>query len=307
MVTLQNFICQSIPKAVLFDNQQVESLPGPASPAPINIAPVLPVSPDVPSAINNQMAPRRYVHQAPINNVTELPTTPNVSSTTSNQMVSVGVPHTSPINNTPGLPIAPNVSSVARHPIASVNTPLPAPMNIAPPWPTASNVSGTVGYQMAPPGPPIVSQQNPALNRSQYMMIPVYQHPTINVLSALPRVMRAVECSVCKTKTLTDDYTYVDCRNPDCQRRICLLDNCFQGFSKSNLRNLGSHQYNKHLKNANPFQCYSCKAPKLRGRTDVEIDTCNVCGIDWCLVGNCTYENPTSGIRIHIGLKHNYD
>ena len=278
---------------MLSNNQQMESLTGPASSAP-----ALPLSPDVTSTINSQIEPTGSPHLTSIDEALSLSMAFIESTTTRSQRTPSKALNTPSIDSTSGLPIALNASNTTRGQVAPVNAPLPAPNNIAPPWPTASNMSGAVGYQIAPPRPPIVRQQNPVLSGPQYMMRPV-----ILPLSALPRLMRAVECKDCKTKTLTDAYTYVDCSNPYCDRRICLLDNCFKGVS--DLKNFGTHQYTEHLAQANPFQCYSCKAPKQRGRPYVATDTCSVCGVNWCLVGNCTYETPSSGIKFHIGIKHN--
>ena len=277
----------------------MESLTEPASPAP-----ALPLSPDVPSTINSQIEPIGSPHPASIDEALSLSLAFIESNTTRSQRTPAKAPNAPSTNGKSGLPIAPKLSNMTRGQIAPVNTPLPAQVNIAPAWPITSNASGAVRYQMAPPRPAVVPQQYPASIGPQYMMRPVYPNPRMILPSSvLPRLMRAVECSVCRTKTLTDAYNYVDCSNPNCNRRICLLDNCFKGVLR--LWDFTTHQNREHLANANPFQCYSCKAPKQRGRPDVATDTCSVCGVNWCLVGNCTYETPTSGIHSHIGLKHN--
>ena len=338
---------------MLPNNQQVESLTGPAGPAP-----ALPLSPDMPSTINSQIEPTGSPHltsidealslsiafiassttsdqmtpakapttppisyelglpiaanvpsqtlgqiepiytpvPAPMDISPDLPAEPNVPSTTRGQIAPVNAPLQAPINTAPAWPITSNVPSTTKCSIAPANAPLPVPITIASPLPIASNVTNAVRSQTTAANPPIVLQQNPASIRPQYLMI--------ILPSALPRVMRAVECKSCKTKTQTDAYTYVDCSNPQCDRRICLLDNCFQAITRLRADDLVQHQYHQHLVNANLFQCYSCKAPKQRGRKDVETDTCSVCGVKWCLVGNYTYETPGPRIRRHITTKH---
>ena len=236
-------------------------------------------------------------------------------------------PHTSTNSYGPTFSNAPNMSSMARHPIASVNSPLPAPINISSAWPTAS---GTVGYQMAPPRPPTIAQTLPTAynvpGAVQYQMaqatanaVPqqnifpfiqqpqiaqMYPRPMIALPPALPRVMRIVECRLCKTKIQTNGYTYVECSNPNCIGRICLLDNCCLTFADRGCGNLAKHQNREHFRNANPYQCLSCKAPKPRGNPNVNTASCPVCNVNWCLVGNCTFETPFDGIKTHLGRKH---
>ena len=238
-----------------------------------------------------------------------------------------GQPHTSTKNDALSI-----VSSTTRSQMAPVNAPLPAPINISPAWPIASNVSGAVGYQMAParaPLPPptnaqalptaytmpsavryqmtsatVIPQQKIFPFIQQRPMVPAYPRLIVPLPLALPRVMRVVECRFCNTKTQTDAYTYVDCSNPDCDGRICLLDNCFRIFSKQKRVYLVRHQNTTHCHNANLFQCYSCKAPKPRGNPNIDTDSCPVCKVNWCLIKNCTFETPFATIQDHWNLKH---
>ena len=251
LYALQNYICQSILTSVLSNNHQLGSSTGPASLEPI--APAMPVSPNVPSTINRQIAPVEAPHLA----------TTNIA--TRNQIAPAKVLNTPSIDCTPGLTIAPNVFSLTRCQIAPVKAPHTPILHNVQGLPTAPNVTVAVEYELAPARPPTPKglQQNPDSIGQHYLMTPAYSYPKLP--STLPRKMRTVECSVCKTKSQTDEYTYVDCSNPNCYRRICLLDDCFQRISKLHSHGFVAHQYRKHLKNANPYKCYSCKAPKHRG------------------------------------------
>ena len=239
-------------------------------------------------------------------------------------------PHTSTNNYGPAFSSVPNMSNTTIYPIRPVNSPHTAPINISPAWPTASNVSGTVGYQMAPPRPPTnaqtlptvynvpgavgyqmapatanaVPQQNIFSFIQQPQMAQMYPRPMIALPPALPRVMRIVECKLCKTKIQTNEYTYVECSNPNCIGRICLLDNCCLSFADRGWGSLAKHQSRKHFINANPNQCLSCKAPKPRGNPNVNTASCPVCNVNWCLVGNCTFETSFKSINYHFGRKH---
>ena len=204
------------------------------------------------------------------------------------------VPLPPPTYGAKGWSVAPSAPGMIRNPIAPGRGPSPAPA-----LPIAYNLPNIVGYRFAPAAATVGPQQNLASAVKQSAMAPVNPNPTKNLPSALPRVMRTVECSVCRTKTQTDAYTYVDCSNPDCRRRICLLDNCLQS-----LLDITQHQRNQHFKSANPFQCLSCKAPKSRGIPKVNYAQCPVCGVTWCLVGNCTFETRLNVIYQHISHKH---
>ena len=105
-----------------------------------------------------------------------------------------------------------------------------------------------------------------------------------------PRIAKckpSFTCRRCHTKTQTDKYTYIDCSNSDCNSKICLLDNGFKNILPQSPESLVSHQYATHLINANPHQCYLCKTPKHQRYPDTETALCTVCGVNWCLVGNC--------------------
>ena len=179
----------------------------------------------------------------------------------------------------------------------------PVPMHKAPYVAMAPNVSSTMEYQWVPAT--TTTQQDTASALQQCTMDSMNPNLEVTTHLTLPGKMRVVECKFCGKTTQTDNYTYVDCSNPDCSCRICLLDNCFQGISTKHSGNFSTHQYKQHLIKADPYQCYSCKAPKYRGKSGVTSDSCIVCGINWCLVGNCTYEvHGPSAIRSHITTKH---
>lgn len=199
--------------------------------------------------------------------------------------------------------IEPDVSNTIKSQRIPSVKPRLAPADIAHNMAIVPNVTSTKRYQKEPPT--IKAQPNTASIIQQSATESVHPTPTVALPSALPRQMRVITCAFCCTKTQTDNYTYVDCSNTNCSRRICLLDNCFNGFVKRNTGYFETHQYKEHLIKGNPYQCYSCKAPKHRGPPSLKVKSCSVCGVNWCLVGDCTYETPfLYRIYNHIASKH---
>ena len=231
------------------------------------------------SDLFNTMTPSVALQPAPMHNTPTIAMTPSWET------------RPAPMHNAPDFAMGPSWETD------------PVPMNNAPDLAMASNMPRTMEYQRVPAT--TTTQRDAVSTVQQCTVNPVNQNPEVTTHLTLPRKMHAVRCRFCGKKTQTDNYTYVDCNSPDCKSRICLLDNCFQGISKKNSGNFSTHQYNQHLIKADPYQCYSCKAPKYRGKPGVTSDSCIVCGINWCLVGNCTFEIHSSfGIHHHITSKH---
>ena len=210
--------------------------------------------------------------------------------------------YTAPTKETSGFSIEPGVSNAFGYQMVPSITPYPAPIADLPNLAMAPTPICAKGYQSR--SSTMIPQPNTDLIIQQPATESVHPSPMINLPSALPGQMRVVTCTLCGTKFLTNAYTYVDCSNPNCNCRICLLDNCYNGFAKHS-RNFAKHQYGQHLKQGNLYQCYSRKSPKPRWQPDVQFDSCNVCGVHWCLVGNCIFETQfSSGVKRHIAFKH---
>ena len=271
--------------------------------APINTASYTSIPSNASNTVRCQLFRARALQSASTNNVPDLPLTPKVPSSTNTEIAQVRASLSTPLNTAPSLAVALNAPNLINSQIMQEKA---SPIHNTPGLSTAPNVSSLVSVQMAQERAATSPQQNPPPIVQQRSMAMAYPVLMINLPSALPKVMRTVECSVCNKNTQTDEYTYVDCSNPNCHRRICLLDNCFQGVSRLYTHNFVQHQYNTHLRNANPYQCYSCKAPKRRGRKNLETDSCKVCRVNWCLVGNCTFETPFLKIRSHVTNKHKH-
>ena len=286
MYVLQDSICKTRPTAGVADHQLLGKLTGQPHLASKNNVPVMPRRFNEPCTTRYQISTARVRNLAPINDPRAIHHAPDVRGKLACRLTPTRAPHPAVTNNLPSLLIASNAQSPITHQITPTHAPHSAPVN---------NVPITKTCQTAPAKAPFNSADNPA---------PVSQQlPIVTVPPTSPRVKRMVVCKFCLTEHMTDKYTHLECKNSDCGARICLLNNCF--WATKTPRYFSAHQSNKHFKGANPHQCYSCKSPKYREDKYVDTAACKVCGVNWCLMGNCTYETPFSKIVNHLSTKHN--
>ena len=116
-----------------------------------------------------------------------------------------------------------------------------------------------------------------------------------------PHGMRFLSCKNCDTPYMTDEYIMIQCTNPDCNRYICLLDDCFKTFAHK--CTFYDHANVKHRSKGDRNQCYTCKAPKIRDGS-TQNGKCSTCGVYWCLLKNCNFEFSKIVLLEHHLDKH---
>ena len=149
-------------------------------------------------------------------------------------------------------------------------------------------------------GSPPVPAQNLAVPSAPQPAVLIKEPITPGFAAPQPRQTILVSCKTCDSKYMTSEYSVIKCT--DCERYICLLDDCFRTYKTTT--SMSTHQ-KSHRKRANLNQCYTCKAPKNRDSKEVA-SFCNVCGTASCLIGDCTFETalPHSLSRHQISSVH---